>query len=75
MANIVWQLPVKQSNTTSHDWVHPKAKYHAFVNDNSLCGKYSQSTSFFETTIESSELRIKEEMACKQCLKKLDLSI
>lgn len=75
MANVVWQLPVKQSNTTNHDWVHPKAKYHAFVNDNSLCGKYSQSTSFFETTIELFELRINEELACKKCLKKLDLSM
>lgn len=69
MANVVWQLPVKQSNTTNHDWTHPKAKYHAFVNDKSLCRKYSQSTSFFKTTIESSELRINEELACENVLR------
>lgn len=40
MANVVWQLPVKQSNTTSHV-----------------------------------ELRINEELACKKCLKELDLNI
>lgn len=75
VADIIWQLPVKQSNVTNHDWIHPKSKYHAFVNDKSLCRKYSQSTSFFETTIESFELRINEERACKKCLKKLDLNI
>ena len=66
---VIWQLPVKQSNLTSVDWVHPKAKYHAFVNDRSLCGKYGQSTGFFETTIEPSNLT--EELACKKCFKKL----
>lgn len=25
-----WMLPVKQSNITDHDWIHPKAKYHCF---------------------------------------------
>ncbi|KFK76624.1 hypothetical protein DJ87_5251 [Bacillus cereus] len=49
MDNIVWQLPVKQSNSTCTDWIHPKAKYHTYINDVSLCGKYSQCTSYFET--------------------------
>lgn len=72
MTNVIWQLPVKQSNVTNHDWVHPKSKYHAFASDKSLCGKYSQATEFFETTIESSELMINKENACKECLKKLN---
>lgn len=72
MDNIVWQLPVKQSNLTCTDWIHPKAKYHAYINDVSLCGKYSQCTSFFETTIEASKLMVNKEMACKSCLKKIE---
>lgn len=72
VADIIWQLPVKQSNVTNHDWIHPKSKYHAFANDRTLCGKYSQATAFFETTIESSELMLNKEIACKKFLKKLN---
>lgn len=73
MVNVVWQLPVKQSDLTDHDWIHPKAKYHAFINNNSVCGKYGQNTNFFETGIEESELMKNKELACKKCLKKLEL--
>jgi len=47
MVSVVWQLPVNQSNKTDHEWIHPKAKYHAYVNNNSLCGKFGQNTNFF----------------------------
>ncbi|WP_225229733.1 hypothetical protein [Sporosarcina quadrami] len=72
--NVVWQLPVIQSNLTDHDWIHPKVKYHAFINDNSICDKYSQMTDFFETGIEESELMKNKELACKKCLKNLGIN-
>jgi hypothetical protein len=71
MDNVVWQLKVHQSNKRDYDWIHPKAKYHAFINNNSVCGKYGQTTDFFETDIEESEIMSKKELACKNCLKKL----
>lgn len=72
--NLVWQLPVIQSNLTDHDWVHPKAKYHAFIDNKSICGKYDQITDCFETGIEESKLMANKGWACKVCLKKLGLS-
>ena len=49
-----WQLPVKQSNLTDLDWIHPKAKYHCFDKDGfSLCGKFYQDIYYFETDLES----------------------
>lgn len=67
---IVWQLPVKQSNLTDHDWIHPFAKYHAYnvETNRSLCGKHGQDVSFFETTMPEGT---GEDQMCKACLKKL----
>ncbi|WP_238189870.1 hypothetical protein [Paenibacillus sp. L3-i20] len=66
----VWQLPVKQSNLTNHDWIHPRANYHAFLNNSSLCGKFHQDTSYFKTDLpEGNELAL--QMRCKRCLKKI----
>lgn len=70
MNKIVWQLPVIQSDLTDHDWIHPKAKYHAFIDNKSVCGKYDQITDCFETG-EESELLANKNLACKVCLKKL----
>lgn len=70
MENVVWQLPVKQSNLTDHDWIHPKVKYHAFIGLNSVCGKYGQSISFFETDLDQP---LTKDIACHKCLKKLKL--
>lgn len=64
---LVWQLKVIQSNKTEHDWVHPKSKYHAFLNYNSLCGKWSQNTDYFETQIDEDEIKNKKDLACKKC--------
>lgn len=63
----VWQLHVIQSNKIDHDWIHPKAKFHFFVDDRSLCGKYVQDTKYFETDISSSEILRRPEIACKKC--------
>ncbi|MEK5061009.1 hypothetical protein BK126_26200 [Paenibacillus sp. FSL H7-0326] len=72
MSKIVWQLPVKQSNFTDHDWIHPKAKYHAFKNNASICGKYLQDTDYFETSIDETELMSEKiQYACNKCLKML----
>ncbi|MCM3227524.1 hypothetical protein [Terribacillus saccharophilus] len=65
--NLVWQLKVHQSNKTDHDWIHPKSKFHAFINNNSLCGKYGQDTDFFETTINEDEVKADRNIACKKC--------
>lgn len=64
---VVWQLPVKHNNFTAYESIHPKAKYHAFVNCVSLCGKYSQDTDYYETGIDESELN--QKLACQRCLK------
>ncbi|WP_265463606.1 hypothetical protein [Bacillus velezensis] len=72
--NIVWQLPIVESNKTDYEWVHPKAKYHAFIDNKSVCGKYGQNTDYFETGIEESELVANKGLACKVCLMKLRLS-
>ncbi|MGY0106808.1 hypothetical protein [Bacillus velezensis] len=71
---IFWQLPVIQSNKTDHNWIHPKAKYHAYINNESVCGKYGQNTDYFEIGIKESDLMANKELACKVCLKKLGLS-
>lgn len=70
MVEVIWQLPVKQSNLTNHDWIHPKAKYHAFINSNSVCGKYGQNTTFFTTDLEEP---LSKEIACHKCMEKLNL--
>jgi hypothetical protein len=70
MDNVVWQLPVKQSDLTDTDWIHPKAKFHAFIGGGSVCGKYGQSSSFFETDLDQP---LTKEVACRKCLKKLKL--
>lgn len=51
MRRYKWMLPVKQSNLTNVDWIHPKAKYHCFFKNTSLCEKYWQDQDFFTTDI------------------------
>lgn len=71
-----WQLPVKQSNFTNTDWIHPKAKYHCFdKNGFSLCGKYWQDIYYFETDLEYDRFRsgeLLEEAKCKKCKQLFD---
>ncbi|MGD6829081.1 hypothetical protein [Bacillus pumilus] len=63
----VWQLPVKQSDLTDHDWVHKWSKYHAFINKDSICGKHGHDTDFFETGVAESEIIENPSIACKKC--------
>lgn len=67
-----WQLPVKQSNLTNIDWIHPKAKYHCFDKDGfSLCGKFYQDIYYFETDLES-EYEC-DDIKCKRCKRIFDI--
>lgn len=68
MKSRIWQLPVKQSNLTDHDWIHRGAKYHAFIDNESICGKYDQNTGFFETSIDEKEIQENPNLACKKCV-------
>lgn len=72
MANVIWQLPVKQSNVTGEYWIHTWAKYHAFVDGYSVCGGYWQVTDGFETNIEESGVSVGKEYCCNKCLEKLN---
>ena len=67
MSEYKWMLPVKQSNITNHGWIHPKAKYHCFYENFSLCGRCYQVQDFFETEIDSNEIEQNPELACKEC--------
>ncbi|MNJ55452.1 hypothetical protein D3C77_509430 [compost metagenome] len=64
---IVWQLPTNQSSLTDHDWIHPKAKWHGFVNGVSLCKRHRQGTRAFESR-DVLEVMDETEFVCKRCL-------
>lgn len=77
--NIVWQLPMASAENNNTGYIHGNAKPHAFavcddnlINNWSLCKKYSQYTTEFESiNIEG----VEEKHLCKKCLnlyKKLD---
>ncbi|MGN7457467.1 hypothetical protein ACTHPH_21870 [Paenibacillus pasadenensis] len=71
---VKWQLPVKQSFFTDHEWIHPRANYHAFQTSgperhHSLCGKYAQDIDFFETDMPEGT---GENYICKACRKRLE---
>lgn len=71
MSKYKWQLPVKQSNIASRDWVHPRANYHCFdSNGCSLCGKYWQNIYFFKTDLEYNDSGDNlENCKCNKCKK------
>lgn len=71
MTEIIWQLPINQSNKTNHDWIHTKAKFHGFVNNISLCQRHKQKTRSFETR-NVSEVMQEKELVCKRCLELYD---
>ena len=69
MSRPVWQLPVSE-NCDGDDGIHPNAKYHCFVDKESLCSKYMQDTDFYETDIESGEIVSNPQISCKICRRK-----
>ena len=70
--NIVWQLPMASAENNNTGYIHGNAKSHAFavcddnlINNWSLCKKYSQYTTEFESiNIEG----VEEKHLCKKCL-------
>jgi hypothetical protein len=70
--NIVWQLPMASAENNNTGYIHGNAKPHAFavcddnlINNWSLCKKYSQYTTEFESiNIEG----VEEKHLCKKCL-------
>lgn len=72
----IWQLPIiERVAEWKPDWVHPNAKFHYFVEDESICGKYVQATGLCETDLGRSRLTledaVKEKFVCKKCYKKI----
>lgn len=64
----VWQLPIMSETITSANaYIQKTAKYHCFVDNTSLCKRYTQDTSYYEVKIESGEILRRPEIACKRC--------
>lgn len=61
----VWQLPVNDEGV-----VPKNAKYHCFVCDDSLCGRKSQDTGFYDDGISLASDKIEEKanVICRRCL-------
>lgn len=68
----VWQLPVHGAERTGNAYISQKAKYHCFVDNYALCGKYGQNTSDYDDgiTIESGAISQNPNIACSRCYKK-----
>lgn len=71
MKKIIWQLPTHQSNVTNRDWIHPKAKFHAFDEQcESLCKKHRQDDFFEQYDFNKKLEEFGKSCFCKVCLKK-----
>ena len=68
----VWQLPVSGSENRGNAYIHTTAKYHCFVDNSSLCGKYHQDTSYYDhgITVESGSIASSPKIACERCYKR-----
>lgn len=64
-----WQLPAPPETTRGANAYTPKsAKYHCFIDNASLCGRYAQDTDFYDGLgIESGEILRGPDIACKRC--------
>lgn len=64
----VWQLPIMSGTSTSANaYIQKTAKYHCFIENKSLCKRYTQDTDYYETGIESGEILRRPDIACKKC--------
>ena len=70
MNKIKWQLPTHQSDYTNHDYIHPKAKLHAFNDCLSLCKKHTQNDFFEQYDFNNTLKELGEKAFCKVCYKK-----
>ena len=73
----VWQLPVNGAERTGNAYISAKAKYHCFVENVTLCGKYDQDTSYYDhgITKESGEILKRSNIACSKCFKRWQKTI
>lgn len=62
-----WQLPINEAGL-----VDDNAKFHYFVDYDSVCGAYSQDTDYYETDLIEDEHSITDNYCCKKCLKKYE---
>lgn len=66
----VWQLPVSGSERTGNSYISPKAKYHCFVDNVTVCGRYQQNTEYYDEGITTESACVLElpQTACRKCL-------
>lgn len=66
----IWQLPIHAAERTGNAYVPATAKYHCFVDNSSLCGKYHQDIGSYDEgiTVESGAVACSPDIACKHCL-------
>lgn len=64
-----WELYVNENRAYGKE-IPDNAKYHCFVDNKSLCGKYYQKYGDYETSIESGEILSNPQFACKVCYKR-----
>lgn len=68
----VWQLPVHGAERTGSAYISQRAKYHCFVNNLTLCGKYGQNTSYYDDgiSVDGGYIAQNPDKACSRCYKK-----
>ena len=68
----IWQLPVHGAERTGNAYISQRSKYHCFVNNLTLCGKYVQNTNYYDDGIsaESGYVAQNPDKACSRCYKK-----
>lgn len=69
-----WQLPVKGEKGGNGLYIHPKAKFHYFTDENtSLCGNQKQLWYLFETYPDERDWKSFDKSDyCSRCLKILE---
>lgn len=67
----VWQLPVCGDDRSGGAHVPTRAKYHCFIDGESVCGHYSQSTEEYDGGISalSGEIASNPQIACSRCFR------
>lgn len=63
---VSWELYVNENRAVGKE-ISNNAKYHCFVDGDSLCGKYYQKYGDYETDIESGQILMFPHIACKKC--------
>ena len=58
-----WRLPVFDNA------IHPHAKFHYFIGNNSLCGHHAQDNDFFQTSMLDCGVSFSPDRVCKRCLR------